>query len=29
MAGSGNNHLRDNTDDTLLRVENLVVEFPS
>ena len=29
MAGSGNNHLRDNTDDTLLRVKNLVVEFPS
>ena len=29
MAGSGNNHLRENTDGTLLRVENLVVEFPS
>ena len=29
MAGSGNNHLRESTDGTLLRVENLVVEFPS
>ena len=29
MAGSGNNHLRDGLDNVLLRIENLVVEFPS
>ena len=29
MAGSGNNHLRPKFDDILLRIENLVVEFPS
>lgn len=29
MAGSGNNHLRSDLNDVLLRIENLVVEFPS
>tara|TARA_B100001250_G_scaffold413638_1_gene448442 strand:- start:871 stop:1920 length:1050 start_codon:yes stop_codon:yes gene_type:complete len=29
MAGSGNNHLRDGLENILLRIENLVVEFPS